>query len=118
MNNRKATFAKRQRELDQAERARARESRRATRGAAPKDGNKGPQIDWGEGVNLGEAEALPDGVVVPPSRYDDLPSGVTAAEGDAEAGDAAGEPAAAEHPAAGHPAPAPAAKAVAPARRP
>jgi hypothetical protein len=94
MNNRKATFAKRQRELDQAERARAREARRSTRGAAAKDGAgaKGPQIDWGEGVNLGEADALPDGVVVPPPRDEPgAPRPVTSGDGDADA-DGAGEP--------------------------
>jgi hypothetical protein len=48
MSNRKATFAKRQREMDLKDHAKAKEERRAARqSSAPKD-TKGPQIAWDE----------------------------------------------------------------------
>jgi hypothetical protein len=46
MSNRKATFAKRQRETDLKERARAKEARLAERRANPQATTKGPEIDW------------------------------------------------------------------------
>ena len=45
MSNRKATFAKRQREQDLKDKARAKEAARAARASQPKV-SKGPQIDW------------------------------------------------------------------------
>lgn len=49
MANRKATFAKRQRESDLKDHARAKEARRAARQDAPRT-EKGPQIAWDEAV--------------------------------------------------------------------
>lgn len=45
MSNRKATFAKRQRESDIKDQQRAKEARRVERRSAPKVG-KGPEIAW------------------------------------------------------------------------
>jgi hypothetical protein len=50
MSNRKATFAKRQRESDLKDKARAKEARRVERRTQPKD-VKGPQIAWDEAVH-------------------------------------------------------------------
>lgn len=47
MSNRKATFAKRQREADLKERARAKAARIAERRATPRT-EKGPVIDWAQ----------------------------------------------------------------------
>lgn len=47
MSNRKATFAKRQREADLKERARAKAARIAERRATPRT-EKGPAIDWAQ----------------------------------------------------------------------
>lgn len=57
MANRKATFAKRQRESDLKDHARAKEARRAARQDAPRT-EKGPQIAWDEAVY--PATAAPD----------------------------------------------------------
>jgi hypothetical protein len=50
MSNRKATFAKRQRETDLKDQARAKEARRLERRSTPKVG-KGPEIAWDLAVN-------------------------------------------------------------------
>jgi len=49
MANRKATFAKRQRETDLKDHAKAKEGRRIARRDTPKT-NKGPEIAWDEAV--------------------------------------------------------------------
>lgn len=49
MANRKATFAKRQRETDLKDHAKAKEGRRIARRDTPKAG-KGPEIAWDEAV--------------------------------------------------------------------
>jgi hypothetical protein len=50
MSNRKATFAKRQRETDLKDAQRAKETRRAERRAAPRTTEKGPEIAWDQAV--------------------------------------------------------------------
>lgn len=49
MSNRKATFAKRQREMDLKDHARAKDERRLARRTDVKE-TKGPQIAWDEAV--------------------------------------------------------------------
>ena len=50
MANRKATFAKRQRETELKDRAKAKDDRRAQKRTETRD-NKGPQIAWDEAVH-------------------------------------------------------------------
>lgn len=50
MSNRKATFAKRQRESDLKDAARQKQARLEQRRNQPKSG-KGPEIDWGAAVD-------------------------------------------------------------------
>jgi hypothetical protein len=59
--NRKATFAKRQRESDLRDHAKAKEARKAARQTDPKT-TKGPEIAWDEAVH----QAAPDADDVPP----------------------------------------------------
>ncbi|MGN6104445.1 MAG: hypothetical protein ACTHU0_05020 [Kofleriaceae bacterium] len=81
MSNRKATFAKRQRETDLKDHAKAKEERRANRRSQPRT-SKGPEIAWDEAVNVsitpyGEGPApAPPGVDVPPN-----PNAASAAPG-------------------------------------
>lgn len=65
--NRKATFAKRQRETDLKDRQRAKEARRTERKSQPKD-TKGPQIAWDEAVHQTDTplEDVPGGVPAEP----------------------------------------------------
>ena len=67
MSNRKATFAKRQREMDLKDKARAKEAARAARQSQPKAG-KGPQIDWSDPNYLQTQATLnsPDDADAPP----------------------------------------------------
>jgi hypothetical protein len=58
MANRKATFAKRQRETDLKDRARAKDARRAQKRNDVSD-TKGPQIAWEEAVHAVVSEELP-----------------------------------------------------------
>jgi len=58
MANRKATFAKRQRETDLKDRARAKDARRAQKRNDASD-TKGPQIAWDEAVRAVVSEELP-----------------------------------------------------------
>ena len=51
MSDRKATFAKRQRESELKEKAKLKEERRMSRRSNPKV-NKGPEIAWDEAVNI------------------------------------------------------------------
>jgi hypothetical protein len=53
--NRKATFAKRQRETDIKDHARAKEARKAARQNAPRT-TKGPEIAWDETVRQTESD--------------------------------------------------------------
>lgn len=69
MANRKATFAKRQRETDLKERAKQKEDRRSAKRGEVRE-NKGPQIAWDEAVHAvtsSDDELPPLG----PSRRDD-----------------------------------------------
>ena len=66
MANRNATFAKRQRETDLKDRAKAKEERRAQKRGEVRE-NKGPQIAWGEAVHA-----------VTDDENGDMPSLVTA----------------------------------------
>jgi len=70
--NRKATFAKRQRETDLKDRQRQKEARRAERKAQPKDG-QGPQIAWDEQVHMTDTplEEIPGGEPLPGENADD-----------------------------------------------
>jgi hypothetical protein len=71
MSNRKATFAKRQRETDNKDQQRAKEARRAERRSQPKVG-KGPEIAWDLAVNPTEStDVVVEHVPVP---KDDAPS--------------------------------------------
>ena len=58
MANRKATFAKRQRETALKERARAKDARRAQLRSEVPD-TKGPQIAWDEAVHANTSSELP-----------------------------------------------------------
>jgi hypothetical protein len=62
MADRKATFAKRQRETELKDRAREKEARRVARRANPQDGQKGPPIAWDEAVHA-TTSAPVDGTV-------------------------------------------------------
>ena len=58
MANRKATFAKRQRETDLKDRARAKDARRSQRRNEASD-TKGPHIAWEEAVHAVSTNELP-----------------------------------------------------------
>lgn len=58
MANRRATFAKRQRETDLKDRAKAKDERRSQKRNEVKD-TKGPQIAWDEAVQAVTSEELP-----------------------------------------------------------
>jgi hypothetical protein len=58
MANRKATFAKRQRETDLKDRAKQKEDRRSQKRGEVRD-SKGPQIAWDEAVHAVTSEELP-----------------------------------------------------------
>lgn len=72
MANRKATFAKRQREMDLKDHAKAKDERRAQRRSQPKE-NKGPEIAWDEVFQ--PDSPVPGEVTTPPTP---LPDGPTA----------------------------------------
>jgi hypothetical protein len=107
MANRKATFAKRQRETDLKDRARAKDARRAQkRNETP--GIKGPQIAWEEAVRAVASDELPS-LEMANQRGEGASED---AAGQAPAGQAPGAaPPAAAAPAAARAAPAPAAPA-------
>ena len=69
--NRKATFAKRQRESDLKDRQRAKDARRVERRSQPKD-TKGPQIAWDEAVRETDTplEDVPGGAPPPGTDSD------------------------------------------------
>jgi hypothetical protein len=74
MSNRKATFAKRQRESDLKDKARAKEARRVERRGQPNKDSKGPQIAWDEAVHQTDTplSEVPggDGSAPPPAGDD------------------------------------------------
>jgi hypothetical protein len=79
MTDRKATFAKRQREMEQKDRAKQREARRAERRA--NGGSGGPAIDWSAAHRQTSSDdadpaAETDGTIPPtPSASDDSAGG-------------------------------------------
>jgi hypothetical protein len=60
MGDRKATFAKRQRESDLKDRARQKEARRQERRTSGPKVNKGPEIAWDELVRYEESPTIPE----------------------------------------------------------
>lgn len=72
MADRKATFAKRQRESELKDRARAKEARRAERKSQPRTA-KGPEIAWDELVTYTESP-LEGSLSTDPAPTDDAPS--------------------------------------------
>ncbi len=82
MANRKATFAKRQRETDLKDRAKQKDDRRNQKRGEVRD-VKGPAIAWDEAVY---AVTTPDEpAVIDPAQLDDRPDGPTRADGPARA---------------------------------
>ena len=65
MSNQRATFAKRQREQELKDKARAKEARRAQRAERRTDSNGGPQIAWDEAVRAVETVDVQEGSLVP-----------------------------------------------------
>lgn len=67
MSSQRATFAKRQREQELKDKARAKEARRADRAARRSDPNmsSGPQIAWDEAVRAVETVDVQQGSLVP-----------------------------------------------------
>lgn len=67
MSSQRATFAKRQREQELKDKARAKEARRADRAARRSDPNMsaGPQIAWDEAVRAVETVDVQQGSLVP-----------------------------------------------------
>jgi len=66
MSNQRATFAKRQREQELKDKARAKEARRAERAARQGDSSmSGPQIAWDEAVRAVETVDVQQGSLVP-----------------------------------------------------
>jgi len=87
MSNRKATFAKRQRESDLKDAARQKEQRLAQRRSQPKT-SKGPEIDWGAAVDtsnvviddvIATGPGAPDASGNPSATSDSRPSSPSAA---------------------------------------
>ncbi len=73
--NRKATFAKRQRESDLKDHARQKQERKTARQNAPTTGEKGPQIAWDEAVDTTAASTATEALANAPSLVptDDTP---------------------------------------------
>ncbi len=73
--NRKATFAKRQRESDLKDHARQKAERKAARQANTGSGQKGPQIAWDEAVDTTAASDATAALANAPSLVptDDTP---------------------------------------------
>lgn len=73
--NRKATFAKRQRESDLKDHARQKAERKAARQANSGTGQKGPQIAWDEAVDTSAATDTAAALAAGPSLVptDDTP---------------------------------------------
>ena len=84
MANRKATFAKRQRETDLKDRAKQKEDRRSQKRGEVRD-SKGPQIAWDEAVHAVTSDELPSlGTANQGSRNGDGQPGDDAGEGGEE----------------------------------
>ena len=100
MANRKATFAKRQRETALKERARAKDARRAQlRSEVPE--TKGPQIAWDEAVQASTSSELPSLTMANAGRGASDPAEVPPVEPAVEPeGDADGPPVTSPDPAA------------------
>ncbi len=64
MSNQRGTFAKRQREMELKDRAKAKEARRAARSEQTRE-SKGPEIAWDEAVRAVVTPDAPTTSVVP-----------------------------------------------------
>ncbi len=73
MANQRGTFAKRQREQDRKDKARAKQERLAARRAQPTD-KKGPQIAWDEAVQVNTTSDDPPVPPPPVTPSDDVPT--------------------------------------------
>ncbi len=71
MSNQRTTFAKRQREQNRKDKARAKQERLASRRASP-TGEKGPPIAWDEAHVDATTDATSDASPAPP--IEDVPS--------------------------------------------
>src|SRR4051794_25908005 len=91
--NRKATFAKRQRETDLKEHAKQKEERRANRRANPK-ATKGPEIAWDEAVDVSTTPygETVDGAGGPDATGEAGASGDGSGDADRKPGDADRKP--------------------------
>jgi hypothetical protein len=78
MADRKATFAKRQRETELKDRAREKEARRVARRSNPKEG-KGPEIAWDEAVHATESAPVDRSVSLNPTDDSSAPPPAPAA---------------------------------------
>jgi len=72
MSNRQGTFAKRQRETDLKDKARAKRERRAAKKDEVRP-TKGPQIAWDEAVTETDSGEAPAPVTPPPTNGDPSP---------------------------------------------
>jgi len=84
MANRKATFAKRQRETDLKDRAKQKEDRRTQKRGEVRE-SKGPQIAWDEAVHAVTSDEMPSLAVANQGEGGD-------GDGDGDAGEAAEGP--------------------------
>src|SRR3954471_10582338 len=84
MANRKATFAKRQRETDLKDRAKQKEDRRTQKRGEVRE-NKGPQIAWDEAVHAVTSDEMPSLAVANQGEGGE-------GDGDGDAGEAAEGP--------------------------
>lgn len=91
MANRKATFAKRQRETDLKDKAKAKDERRAQKRGEVRD-VKGPQIAWGEAVHAVTTNEDDDLPPLPGSRRHDDQDAAPADDAPAPEAGAAGSP--------------------------
>jgi len=73
MANPRGTFAKRKREMDLKDKAKAKEERRAAKRAEVRD-TKGPQIAWDEAVNPTLSSDAPAEMTPPPESSGDSDS--------------------------------------------
>ena len=70
MSNQRATFAKRQREMELKDKAKAKEERRAAKRNEVR-ATKGPEIAWDEAVRPVEGDTAPPPVDPPPAPGED-----------------------------------------------
>lgn len=76
MSNQRPTFAKRQREQNRKDKARAKQERLAARRSSP-GGEKGPPIAWDEAVDTTSTDVDATSDTSPPVPGDDVPSDPT-----------------------------------------